>query len=148
MRFTSLGSDEAVVWERHVLAVHDPRYDPATDADASAASVSSTATADGQKQAETFEGDSPVNAQLVRWGLAREFARDAVNPGFACPFPASSTITLDNPLYRFFGVSFMRGKLDWVLLRRMKTVHTEIGNEDYALSDHKWLLAEVEFEKT
>lgn len=42
----------------------------------------------------------------------------------------------------------MRGKLDWVLLRRMKTVHTEIGNEDYALSDHKWLLAEVEFEKT
>lgn len=31
--------------------------------------------------------------------------------GFEDPFPASTTITLDNPAYRWFGISLMRGVL-------------------------------------
>ena len=69
-----------------------------------------------------------------------------VNPGFTDPFPARTTVTLDNPAYRWFGLSLMRGKLDWVLLRRLRVERTALGNEDYALSDHKWLTADVALE--
>ncbi|PSC72469.1 Endonuclease exonuclease phosphatase domain-containing [Micractinium conductrix] len=58
------------------------------------------------------------------------------------PFPPTTT-TLDNPAYRWFGLSLMKGKLDWVLLRRLRAVTTQVGNHSYALSDHKWLAAEV-----
>ena len=130
MRFRSLGSDEAVVWEREVLALKDQRYDPQNDG--------------GDRNITSGGGGSspPVNEQLRRWGLDAASAADAVNPGFACPFPAATTITLDNPTYRWFGVSFMRGKLDWALLRRVRAVRTGVGNDDFALSDHKWLLVE------
>lgn len=53
------------------------------------------------------------------------------------------TVTLDNPRYRWFGLSLMKGKLDWVLLRRLRVAAQSIGNHEYQLSDHKWLAAEV-----
>lgn len=63
--------------------------------------------------------------------------------GFADPFHPVDTITLDNPKFRFFGISLMKGKLDWVLLRRMIVTGTSVGNHDYSASDHKWLCADV-----
>jgi hypothetical protein len=125
MRFLSVGRDEAVIWERSVLSVRDPRYDFVGDASMTESEI------------------APVNAQLLRWGCPADVAADAVNPGFACPFPAATTVTLDNPAYRWFGMSLMRGKLDWALLRGMEVRATAIGNADYSLSDHKWLLVEV-----
>lgn len=65
--------------------------------------------------------------------------------GFSDPFHPTETITLDNPQYRFFGISLMKGKLDWLLLRRLQVVSTNIGNADYSASDHKWLSADVTF---
>lgn len=91
------------------------------------------------------ETAAPINPQLLAWGLSAQVARDATNPGFADPFHPSTT-TLDNPAYRWFGLSLMKGKLDWVLLRRMRATAQAVGNDDYSLSDHKWLAAEVDFD--
>ena len=52
-------------------------------------------------------------------------------------------VTLDNPRYRWLGFSWMRGKLDWCLLRSIRVVGTAVGNLDYSLSDHRWLAANV-----
>lgn len=54
-------------------------------------------------------------------------------------------MTLDNPAYRVMGVSLMKGKLDWLLLRRLAVTATGMGNHDYSASDHKWLSADVTF---
>ena len=48
-------------------------------------------------------------------------------------------ITLDNPAYK----GFVSGKLDWLLLSNLRVVGKAIGNNDYAMSDHKYLLNEV-----
>lgn len=181
MRFLTLGRDEGVIWERAVLAQHDQRYNPANDADRTAAAAASsqehtqtdvpirTAESNTNNELSLNQHDPgaitnfsngtialpaessplplpPINTALVRWGLAPEFARDAVNPGFACPFAASETITLDNPAYRWFGLSLMKGKLDWVLLRRVRWVKKDVGNLNYELSDHRWLLVEAVLE--
>jgi hypothetical protein len=69
----------------------------------------------------------------------------AICTGFTDPFDPVSTITLDNPQYRILGLSLMQGKLDWLLLRRLKIGATGIGNHDYTASDHKWLSADVIF---
>ena len=147
MRFLSLGSDEAVMWERNVLKIHDSRYLPSNDADI----VSKNSRGNEEfKQEESLPPPSspppPVNSQLLRWGLDLKYAQDAVNPGFLCPFEASKTVTLDNPAYRLWGYSFMKGKLDWALLRRLRWVKKELGNLDYRLSDHRSMLVEVQFE--
>lgn len=39
------------------------------------------------------------------------------------------------------------GKLDWVLLRRLRVHATAEGNGSYAISDHKWLSADVTLEQ-
>jgi len=140
MRLLSLGFDEAVMWERNVLNIHDPRYLPSNDADVVATGLGGA----GAKEEGT--DPPPVNSQLLRWGLELKYASDAVNPGFFCPFEASETVTLDNPAYKLWGYSFMKGKLDWALLRRLRLVKKELGNLNYELSDHRWLLVEVHFE--
>jgi hypothetical protein len=141
MRFLSLGSDEAVMWERNVLKLQDSRYLPTTDADVAVEEEDkNSATPPRQQQ------PAPVNSQLLRWGLDLQSAQDAVNPGFSCPFEASKTVTLDNPTYRFYKYSFMKGKLDWVLLRRLRWTSKQLGNLNYELSDHRWMLVEAQFE--
>ena len=65
--------------------------------------------------------------------------------GFADPFDPEETITLDNPHFRIFGFGLMKGKLDWLLLRRLAVSGTAVGNHDYSASDHKWLSADVAF---
>ena len=49
-------------------------------------------------------------------------------------------VTLNNPKYR----GLVQGKLDWMLLSNLKTVHTDIFNHDYKASDHKGLVAHVQ----
>ncbi|GAB4817241.1 hypothetical protein N2152v2_004287 [Parachlorella kessleri] len=105
-----------------------------------------TGTAGRRSAAVRLSKDGPFNVQLVKWGLSQETARDALNPGFSDPFPAATTVTLDNPAYRWLGFSLMRGKLDWALLRRLRVHSTHVGNLDYGLSDHRWLAAEVSLE--
>lgn len=66
--------------------------------------------------------------------------------GFVDPFDVRRDVTLDNPAYRFWGFSLMAGKLDWMLLRRLSVQHMDIGNHDYAASDHKWLSVDATFD--
>ena len=66
--------------------------------------------------------------------------------GFADPFD-HNTVTLDNPAYRYLGFSLMKGKLDWLLLRKMQVLEKSIGNHSYSASDHKWLSATVTFKQ-
>lgn len=82
-----------------------------------------------------------------RWNCHKAGPRAA--PGrrplcpLADPFDPWLTVTLDNPTYRWFGLSLMKGKLDWVLLRRLRVLSQAAGNASYRLSDHKWLAADV-----
>ena len=71
---------------------------------------------------------------------------DDAPAGFKDPFDPVDTVTLDNPAYRYFGFSLMKGKLDWLLLRKMTVLQKSVGNHDYAASDHKWLSATVQFD--
>lgn len=157
MRYLSLGRDEAVMWQRHVLAVPDPRYDPTRDEDRQQAAQTQPGKKTPQQRLVTQECEDgsaatgtgshpppPPNSQLLAWGLSVDVASDALNPGFACPFPAATTVTLDNPAYKWLGVSLMRGKLDWALLRRAGVVGRCLGNEAYTLSDHKWMCVDVQ----
>ena len=65
-----------------------------------------------------------------------------VTAGFADPFDVRRDVTLDNPKYRLLGWPLMAGKLDWVLLRRLRVRHKEMRNLDYAASDHRLLLVD------
>jgi len=138
MRLRSIGKDEAVVWEQHILSVRDPRYEPSEDGKR----IVSHHEKDRPRNDNNAAGLPIINSRLLGWGVREEFARDVVNPGFACPFDGKSTVTLDNPRYKLFGISFMRGKLDWILLRQVAVEALREGNADFALSDHKWLLVE------
>lgn len=80
---------------------------------------------------------------MLAWGLSTPVALAALNPGFSDPFDAESTVTLDNPRYRWGPWSLMAGKLDWMLLRQLAVCGTSTGNQDFALSDHAWLCADV-----
>lgn len=90
-----------------------------------------------------MDGRRLPNPYLLKWGLSPQIALAALNPGFQDPFDAKTTVTLDNPAYRFLGRSLMKGKLDWVLLRHIAVKDKHIGNQDFALSDHAWLAVDV-----
>lgn len=120
-RFLSLGETESGWWDSHVLSFHDH--------------------------------DGPVNTQLMlgaahflfpqrlsRWlsGFNEDVLRKARNPGFYDPWPAQE-VTLENPAY--FGL--FKAKLDWTLLRCLRTVKRVRGNDDYRASDHKYLMVQV-----
>lgn len=108
------------------------------------------------KTAVVASPDPPVNPIALALGTPEEVARDLVNPGLTCPFPASSTVTLDNASYRLGPLHLMRGKLDWMLLsdslevdhhhesdREEQEPAMRIGNENYDLSDHRWIAVRV-----
>lgn len=86
LRWRTLGWTEGEWWERHVL------WRPGA------------ATAGGDSDEEDDNDDPSVLAarrRLERWGVPKDAARSLLpNPGFACPFPARHTVTLDNPIYR------------------------------------------------
>ena len=99
MRWLTLGTEEGVIWEKHVLQPQHPMF----------GSVDSEEDMESEDYSDATSGIVHVNEKLISWGLPPEHAN--LNPGFKCPFPADSTVTLDNPSYRFFNVSFMKGKL-------------------------------------
>lgn len=67
--------------------------------------------------------------------------------GFQDPWQASNPdhATLDNPAWRWFGWSLMKGKLDWMLLRALTVLDKQLANHDYEASDHKLLYVDVEW---
>ncbi|WIA35111.1 hypothetical protein OEZ86_003596 [Tetradesmus obliquus] len=87
-----------------------------------------------------------VNSYLLQARLPQQVAEAAVNPGFFDPFDVNKDVTLDNPAYRIGPIHCMAGKLDWCLLRGMRVLRKQMGNDDYAASDHKWLLVEVQLD--
>ncbi|KAK9846438.1 hypothetical protein WJX81_003784 [Elliptochloris bilobata] len=144
LRLRSLGWYEAEVWHAAVLSQMDPSYarDPPVPAVSEAPGTSGI-----EAQSEMLGRDahgSHSNQRLRRWGVSEAVCRDALNPGFIDPFPMN-LVTLDNPAYRLFGVSLMKGKLDWILLRRLHALATSVGNDNYSMSDHKWISASVSF---
>eukprot|EP00775_Hariotina_reticulata_P004582 gene4582-4836_t len=82
--------------------------------------------------------------------VTAQVAEAAVNPGFFDPYDVDADVTLDNPgslmMCHNLADNFFwhaHGKLDWALLRGMKVLSAVMGNDDYAASDHRWLLVEV-----
>lgn len=142
LRWRSLGMEEGVVWEKYVLACRDDAYHP--DNDDNKMKEKEKEKSDGNSNDENAKQQQQKNQQLVKWGLSHQVAREALNPYFQCPFPAATTITLDNPKYKIFGKSLMKGKLDWVMLRRMRVKNKWLRNEGYEWSDHKCLIVDVE----
>jgi len=134
--------EEGVVWEKYVLACRDDTYHP--DNDDNKMKEKEKEKSDGNSNDENAKQQQQKNQQLVKWGLSHQVAREALNPYFQCPFPAATTITLDNPKYKIFGKSLMKGKLDWVMLRRMRVKNKWLRNEGYEWSDHKCLIVDVE----
>lgn len=55
-------------------------------------------------------------------------------------FDKFADCTIDNPNYH----GWVTGKLDWLLLSNLCVVQRSIGNHDYSLSDHKYLVNVVE----
>ncbi|ORZ15909.1 hypothetical protein BCR42DRAFT_416129 [Absidia repens] len=65
----------------------------------------------------------------------------ARNPGFYDGWPLDYD-TLHNPAH--FGL--FKAKLDWTLLRNMAIHNRQVGNADYKLSDHQYLMVDVEMD--
>ena len=84
-----------------------------------------------------------MTCQVVEKCAFAEVQPVTVSAGFIDPFHYD-TVTLDNPAYRYLGFSLMKGKLDWLLLRKLQVLNKSIGNHKYAASDHKWLSASVQ----
>jgi len=75
---------------------------------------------------------------LRSWGISDEIADRCVNPGFEDPFDIDEDVTVINHC------GWFSGKLDWILLRGpFQVVNQRLGNCDFALSDHMWLLIDV-----
>lgn len=123
LRFKTIGIREATFWKENLFQVQD-------------ASLSDL---------RLDETGLPMNRRLLFWGLDPSYCRHLINPGFYDPFDTNKDITLQEPKIGPFNLNLVAGKLDWLLVRDMKIVNTEIGNHDYAASDHKWLMATVLF---
>jgi len=75
---------------------------------------------------------------LRQWGISGEVADRCVNPGFKDPFDIDQDVTVVNHC------GWYSGKLDWILLRgELKVVNQRMGNSDFSLSDHMWLLVDI-----
>jgi hypothetical protein len=137
-RWRSWGWTEARFWAHHLFAVTNT-------ADGAAAITADYATACASRRAYPPSpplalppGQGACNPRLSAWRLPPDVCA-LVNPGFVDPWCPDGGVTLNNPTY----LGLMQGKLDWLLVRHLRVVSTSMGNHDYALSDHKWLCAEV-----
>lgn len=119
-RFLSLGETESGWWDSHVFSFHDD---------------------DGIFNTHLMGTMGLVLPQrLAQWlsGFNDDVLHKARNPGFYDPWPVQE-VTLENPAY--FGL--FKAKLDWTLLRCLRTVSRARGNDDYHASDHKYLMVQV-----
>lgn len=90
--------------------------------------------------------DSSLHSLALSWsswltGFDTDVMIKARNPGFYDIWPLTQ-YTLHNPAY--FGL--FKAKLDWTLLRNMIAIRQQVGNTDYELSDHQYLLVEVDMD--
>eukprot|EP00884_Botryococcus_braunii_P013625 jgi/Botrbrau1/22263/Bobra.0138s0025.1 len=134
MRFLTIGQEEASFWENNVLNVLDP---------ASVTCCRKVKEMPGNASTSSLKQSG--NQRLLKLGLDEAVCNDILNPGFKDPFDPVKTVTLDHPGFRFFGHGLVKGKLDWLLMRCLKPITTSVGNDDYSMSDHKWLCADVTF---
>ncbi|KAJ2721325.1 hypothetical protein GGI07_004052 [Coemansia sp. Benny D115] len=87
-----------------------------------------------------YADDGRVNARLADEGaeFSPDILRAAVNPGWWDPFDAVKDITISNHL------GFMTAKADWAFVRQMRVIGHWMENRDFAASDHRCLVLEVE----
>ncbi|KAI9299451.1 hypothetical protein BJ944DRAFT_274225 [Cunninghamella echinulata] len=74
-------------------------------------------------------------------GFSKDVIQNIRNPGFYDAWPTHH-VTLHNPAY--FGL--FKAKLDWTLIRNLNLTHRWFGNAGYKLSDHQWLMIQVDFD--
>lgn len=116
LRFRTIGTSEARFWFENLFSVSE-----------------------SELQANSRE---VVNDKLIEWGFYPEFCRDVVNPGFEDPWDPDKDVTLEASLpFRMV----VKGKLDWVLAKRLKVSAKDMGNHDYSMADHKWLMIDADF---
>ncbi|KAJ2851724.1 hypothetical protein IWW36_000869 [Coemansia brasiliensis] len=91
-----------------------------------------------------YKSDGPVNKQVGR-GLPGNlrFTRKAtaalVNPGWWDPFDPVKDITISNH------AGFMTAKADWLFVRQFRVVRHWMANCNFAASDHRCLVLDVEY---
>lgn len=120
LRFKTLGTSEASFWNRNLFQVTETSLDDLL-----------------------FENGSYFNRRLLFWGLQKEHCRNLINPGFYDPWNPDKDITLQQPKTGPINWNLVTGKLDWILIKDLKVSRKHIGNHDYSLSDHKWLMVHL-----
>ncbi|KAJ2351813.1 hypothetical protein IWW50_004590 [Coemansia erecta] len=88
--------------------------------------------------------DGPLNTRLNEEGMADSvrfpsgILAAAANPGWWDPFDPVRDITISNHW------GWMTAKVDWAFVRQMRVVRHWMVNRDFAASDHRCLVLEVE----
>ncbi|KAJ1828350.1 hypothetical protein LPJ56_001162 [Coemansia sp. RSA 2599] len=91
-----------------------------------------------------YPEDGAVNRRLEDEDIPAEhrfssgILRSAVNPGWWDPFDAVKDITISNH------AGWMTAKVDWTFVRQLKVLKHWMENRDFAESDHRCLVLEVE----
>ncbi|KAJ1916740.1 U3 snoRNP protein [Mycoemilia scoparia] len=93
-----------------------------------------------------YSNDGPKNLLLQHQPLPRGvdttdewLLKNTVNPDWWDPYDVRKDITISNHL------GWMKAKVDWSFVRRMKVVSNYMDNEDFQMSDHKCLVLEVDY---
>lgn len=135
-RLMSLGDTESNWFDRHVMAVYrDPQHEYNLRL-AAAGFPFSMAPIRLVRGIWRLLGSLRL-FELVS-GFDLETLKRARNPGFYDPWDPNE-ITLHNPDY--FGL--FKAKLDWTMVRCMDVRQKWIGNRDYSVSDHAYLMVKV-----
>lgn len=135
-RFMSVGDTESNWFDRHVMAVYrDPQHEYNLRLAAAGYPFS-------MAPIRVIRGIWRVlgSLKIFEWvsGFDLETLRRARNPGFYDPWDPNE-ITLHNPNY--FGL--FKAKLDWTMVKCMEVRQKWIGNRDYSISDHAYLMVKV-----
>jgi len=118
LRFRTLGIREATFWKENLFNV----------------------TSSTKEYLEVDAEGFLINRRLRQWGLDAKYCRDLINPGFHDCFDTEKDFTLSQPKHW----NLVKGKLDWLLAMNLKVSEKSMGNHDYSLSDHKWLMVAVD----
>ncbi|KAJ1720214.1 hypothetical protein LPJ61_006193 [Coemansia biformis] len=87
---------------------------------------------------QRLRDSSPTDAQR----FPPELLRAAVNPGWWDPFDTVRDVTISNH------AGWMTAKADWAFVRQFRVVRHWMANRDYAASDHRCLVLEVDYAHT
>lgn len=115
-RFRSLGLTEPEWWVKNILSWYPDNHNT-----------------QGYNKRLLDEGD-PKNTLF-----ADDILGASVNPGWWDPFDPIKDITISNH------AGWMTAKVDWAFVRQMKVIRHWMVNRDFAASDHRCLVVEVEY---